>query len=152
MRTASGHETNCFTCGAPPLFFPAGGLLNTRTQAMFKMIWHSDLALWLLSARWKKVGGFGDAFPLLRPWFQAQRCGPKFCDILEGIVHSRSTQRVDTRCDFQRFCALSGTTSTFEDCLLAWLRQKKLPVALQTSEEQRRNLKGEKRGAPTSAN
>ena len=30
--------------------------------------------------------------------------------------------------------------------------KKKLPVALQTSEEQRRNLKGEKRGAPTSAN
>ena len=148
MRTASGHETNCFTCGAPPLFFPAGGLLNTRTQAMFKMIWHSGCC----QPAGKKVGGFGDAFPLLRPWFQAQRCGPKFCDILEGIVHSRSTQRVDTRCDFQRFCALSGTTSTFEDCLLAWLRQKKLPVALQTSEEQRRNLKGEKRGAPTSAN
>ena len=35
MRTASGHETNCFTCGAPPLFFPAGGLRNTRAQAMF---------------------------------------------------------------------------------------------------------------------
>ena len=152
MRTASGHETSCFTCGVPPLFFPARGLLNTRTQAMLKMIWHSGCC----QPAGKKVGDFGDAFPQLRPsvWFQAQKCGPKFCDIWEGIVHSRSTQRVDTRCDFQRFRALSGTgtTSNFEDCLLAWLRQKKLLVALQTSAEQRRNLKGEKRGAPTSAN
>ena len=140
MRTASGHETSCFTCGVPPLFFPAGGSLS---------------AVSLLSTPWnKKWGGWGMPFNSCAPGSRL-----KLKHVAPSVVTFwRTLSKAETPNELTRDVIFSGSAPCLEQPaglkIACWpgCDKKKLPVALQTSEEQRRNLKGEKRGAPTSAN